>query len=451
MRRILLSLLSSCAASACIQAWQSGCTAATPCCDGCHCSNGVCKPLDPGAGSCIAPGPPSPAPAPSPPPAPLPPTPRVLPSGPIIAGYATRCSSAATGDGDANVLQAARSGVNVVIWFASNLATTGGPDARPRVETGLDFDCIARTALTLRREQLQTTHMISIGGWDAPHPNTTWTGADWWNAWAAWNAAVVARPALGFAGFDGIDWDLEGNDKIDSPWNTFSVACMELVGTMSQHAKAAGYLVSLVPPESYLDVTTAAYDLSLTHTYPDGWQPAFTYHGHNVYALFLAQYGNSTSAATGGTVPTFDFVDVQLYESWAHADYQTTQRGVDPADYLVEWATAVQKGWVVEFAGAAPHGTPTQLVRVPAQQLVVGFSRGMGNGKSVFFWPRDIGRAFERLDASGMRPRGVMFWNIEAEGGGVNGTSTACALAPAFNDFMNVRNVSSGGGACSPL
>ena len=199
MRRILLSLLSSCAASACIQAWQSGCTAATPCCDGCHCSNGVCKPLDPGAGSCIAPGPPSPAPAPSPPPAPLPPTPRVLPSGPIIAGYATRCSSAATGDGDANVLQAARSGVNVVIWFASNLATTGGPDARPRVETGLDFDCIARTALTLRREQLQTTHMISIGGWDAPHPNTTWTGADWWNAWAAWNAAVVARPACGHA------------------------------------------------------------------------------------------------------------------------------------------------------------------------------------------------------------------------------------------------------------
>ena len=34
---------------------------------------------------------------------------------------------------------------------------------------------------------------------------------------------------------------------------------------MSQAAKDAGFLVTMVPPESYLDPTTSAFDLSLLH------------------------------------------------------------------------------------------------------------------------------------------------------------------------------------------
>jgi hypothetical protein len=38
-----------------------------------------------------------------------------------------------------------------------------------------------------------------------------------------WNREDVSRPEVGFCGFDGIDWDLEGNDNISSPYNQFSI------------------------------------------------------------------------------------------------------------------------------------------------------------------------------------------------------------------------------------
>jgi hypothetical protein len=76
-----------------------------------------------------------------------------------------------------------------------------------------------------------------------------------------------------------------------------------------------------------------------------GLQPNFKYHGHNTYAYLLAKYGKTktarpsvdTGADTGtsktavtasGTVEvevdvdTFDFVTVQLYEGYSHAEYR---------------------------------------------------------------------------------------------------------------------------------
>ena len=37
--------------------------------------------------------------------------------------------------------------------------------------------------------------------------------------------------------FDGLDWDLEGNDKVGSPLNHFSMSTLEKMGTMSKLAK----------------------------------------------------------------------------------------------------------------------------------------------------------------------------------------------------------------------
>ena len=129
---------------------------------------------------------------------------RRLPEGSLIAGYAVDC--------DANVMEAVEAGANVVIWFASNLgknATTGAPV----VQMGLNTTCIAEMAKAMRAKKLEVAHLISIGGWNAPHPDTTFTGHEWFAAWDAWNKNHVAHTALGFDGFDGFDWDLEGNDK----------------------------------------------------------------------------------------------------------------------------------------------------------------------------------------------------------------------------------------------
>ena len=86
----------------------------------------------------------------------------------------------------------------------------------------------------------------------------------------------------------------------------------------------------------------------LRHAYPD-WHPDFKYRGRNVYTAWVSSKfgqvvvesppplsaggGAAATAAVAGspqgvaaaarrksvTVPTFDFVDVQLYESWSRA------------------------------------------------------------------------------------------------------------------------------------
>jgi GH18 family chitinase len=167
---------------------------------------------------------------------------RRLPEGSLIAGYAVDC--------DANVMEAVEAGANVVIWFASNLgknATTGAPV----VQMGLNTTCIAEMAKAMRAKKLEVAHLISIGGWNAPHPDTTFTGHEWFAAWDAWNKNHVAHTALGFDGFDGFDWDLEGNDKATSQWNHFTPACIDVVGTMSQHAKQV-HLCNTSAPSTYI-------------------------------------------------------------------------------------------------------------------------------------------------------------------------------------------------------
>lgn len=69
-----------------------------------------------------------------------------------------------------------------------------------------------------------------------------------YNYWNYWNRHIAARPSLGFFGFDGFDWDIEGNDDEESPYNQFTVACLDLMGEMSQLAKVRdGYFVTMVP------------------------------------------------------------------------------------------------------------------------------------------------------------------------------------------------------------
>ena len=291
----------------------------------------------------------------------------------------------------------------------------------------------ARTAQALRQRGFHNvTHLLCIGGWDAPHPATQWTGHQWADAWQDWNQNVASRPALGFHGFDGIDWDLEGNDAPASPWNTFTVPCLDLVGTMSQRLKQQyGRIVTLVPPQSYFDVETTVFDRSLLHA--DEPFPHFSYHGRNAYAALPAKYG----------VETFDLVDIQLYESFSRAKAAVDFGGMDPAVYLAQWATALAAGWTVDFSTDSGEpgggiGLNNTMVQVDASRLIVGLSRG--GGKSWFVWPKDVGRAFAMLTKAGHTPpRGAMYWNIQNDGGPVNGTTQNCSLVDGLNSFLQVR------------
>lgn len=79
-----------------------------------------------------------------------------------------------------------------------------------------------------------------------------------------------------------------------------------MMGKISQYAKQDDFIVTMTPPESYLDPTRSEIGLSLLDTYPE-WEkivPDFTYHGRNTYAYLLAKYGKTEAE------DTFDFVAV---------------------------------------------------------------------------------------------------------------------------------------------
>ena len=96
--------------------------------------------------------------------------------------------------------------------------------------------------------------------------------------------------------------------------NYFTYKELEIMGKFSNLLKKEGYIVSMAPPESYLDSTTSEFILSLLHNYPE-WEkefPDFNYHERNVYAYLIGKY----------SIDTFDFVSLQLYEGNTHVLYK---------------------------------------------------------------------------------------------------------------------------------
>ena len=59
----------------------------------------------------------------------------------------------------------------------------------------------------------------------------------WWDALRRWNELSGVE---GWSGFDGFDWDVEGNDSPSSPSNHFTTETLDLMGGISQAAKNAG-------------------------------------------------------------------------------------------------------------------------------------------------------------------------------------------------------------------
>lgn len=119
-----------------------------------------------------------------------------LPNGPIIAGWQNwgACN-------ETDTLKAVERGVNVVFWFSANLVKEG---EQPKIQGPIpNLDCVANVRQKIQDKKLPTAHLLTIGGWNAPHPDTSFTGAEWFQAWHAWNQELPMP-------FDGFDWDLEG-------------------------------------------------------------------------------------------------------------------------------------------------------------------------------------------------------------------------------------------------
>ena len=297
------------------------------------------------------------------------------------------------------------------------------------------------------------SHLISIGGWNEVHPYMHAGAEAVYEAWKTWNEQLMARPAEGFFGFDGFDWDIEGNDDKASPYNHFSPECLEVMGEMSVLAKRDGYLVTMAPPESYLDPFTSDFSRSLRGTLPE-WRelvPHFTYHGCNAYALLLAKFGK-TQIASDATedaktlVDTFDLVIYQLYESYGHANHHIQVEKRDASAWLLDLVRRMQEGWLVRFGSDPDVAFQDSIVRVRPDQLVVGLANAWahdshkdscvpGVRKALFLRPHQLQHAVAQLENQGTPLRGFAFWTLTHEGDAIlAATASAPDATPASDD-----------------
>lgn len=335
-------------------------------------------------------------------------------SKPLIIGYCnwSQC--------DDKIVEAVRDGVNVVIWFSVNLvrdAETGLPKVEWR--SAPSPDCVADVVQRIREIDPSVVHLMSIGGWNSPHPDTTNSVDAVFAELDRWNRVDMARPEMGFFGFDGWDWDIEGNDDVDSKYNEFTVECLDMMGKLAQVAKKAGYVFGMAPAESYLDPHLSLFDRSLKHDYPE-WRelrPDFKYHGRNCYAYILSKYGKTSVDDQGVCIDTFDFVTVQLYEGYSHAEYSLNVLKADPAVYFTDLVAKFQAGWSVPFSHDPELNFADTIVSVPSTQLVLGLANGWAGDDKFLFVPSDqLAAVYSALREANLPIRGFAFWNIKDEG-----------------------------------
>eukprot|EP00127_Corallochytrium_limacisporum_P003735 Clim_evm67s152 gene=Clim_evmTU67s152 len=327
----------------------------------------------------------------------------------VVGGYAPEC---AAGGSNKAVLASVEKGVNLVLWFSMFLISV---DGNPTIKIPFDMGCVAKTIEESYRYNPNVLHFISVGGWNAPHPDLTWSGREWNNIFNEWEREQFTEAGKPDMRFDGIDWDIEGNDDPSSEFNHVKPETLELVLDMSRHAKEEGRLIKMVPAESYLDPYVHRYDNSLLHAYP-WWHPEFKYHGRNTYAPLLWHH-----------VHLFDFIDVQLYETFSRAHYMIDYEGYDVQRVLDDLCNRYADGWKIFHHGHVHH------THVPLSKLMFGFSTGITPGRMLFVEPADIVKAFKHN--TDCTPRGLMYWNIELDEKPVNGTDEIVHFARDFGSL----------------
>ena len=210
----------------------------------------------------------------------------------------------------------------------------------------------------------------------------------------------------------------------------FPASDLRLIANLSARVKASGRLVSLVPPQSYLDATTTEFSLRVNLS-ARCWHPEFSYAGRSVYAALLAL----------APPATFDLVSIQLYESWSLAACALYARQQPASTYLAGLVKAMDAGWKVGFDREPSLGLANATVRVPARTLVLGVANGWTragkDSKALFVPPDELGAAWKAMV---LRPRGFMFWDAADEGHGARpGIDPPVYMARGLNAFLHTR------------
>ena len=313
---------------------------------------------------------------------------------------------ASWGECDEKIFESVQNGLNVIIWFSIDMSTNSDK-TKPEFTRGPDYSEVAKMIKRFKDNNYQVINLISIGGWNSIHPNVNFTADEYFKEWIEFNKRL-SKPELDFYGFDGIDWDIEGNSKIDSSINHFTFEELDLMGKFSQILKKEGYIVSMAPAESYLDPTTDEFSLSLLHNYPE-WEkevPEFKYHGRNVYAYLLAKY----------SIDIFDFISVQLYEGYSHSLYKYKKEKKEFGNILFDLITSLNEGYIVDFSKDKNSGMGKEVIKIPRDKIVIGLANGWAGDRFLFVDEKNIVKGRNYIREKNKDVRGIMFWDIADEG-----------------------------------
>ncbi|GFH52164.1 beta-glucosidase [Chaetoceros tenuissimus] len=332
----------------------------------------------------------------------------------ILVGYTTNKCEDLNDMG--KVTTAVKDGVNVLIWcflaFDNKPSSSNGHEAISKIKSGLNVDNFIKY-----KKQLidlgynDVVHLTAFGGWNGFHLPSGYSAEQLFHEFQSFNSQ---QDHLEDPLFDGIDWDLEGHDNVQSPNNEFTKECLDQMGEFSKLAKVNGLIVSLAPPESYLDITSRKFSRFVNLTYPEPWHQDFEYHGANVYSYILAKWNDY-----------IDFVFLQFYESYSHAAYQISALGISPSKFLVSYMEQLylqNEGLVVHFQEDPSMDLENQFVSLKLEKLVLGFANGWAlnddihKDKVIFFKKKDLEEANNDLTRKKIEPRGFGFWVIEEEG-----------------------------------
>lgn len=354
----------------------------------------------------------------------------------VIVGYASECND--------QVITAVQQGVNVVIWafyhlspatVSSSSSSSSSLEKLPptTTRTRIDLDCIQDMMKRLDQQGFtDTVHLVSLGGWNGPHLDPYFrTATQWYDAWKAMVGHV----------FHGMDIDFEGNDDLQSPWNYMSLEELDRVGEILTLAKQDGYLVTMSPAQSYLDIHTSDFSHYLNLTDPNRtWHAEFSYFGRNLYAYWVAKYG-----------PSIDLIMIQFYESYSRAAMEITHnQDMTPENYLQQYVWDLNQppegpGWKVDFgsdirsSSGGSTSSSLQHVPLPLSKLVWGFANAWANhddgGRHLYFPPTTIQAAYQNLWDWMLEPRGMMFWNIASEG------EQGIYYARELNEILHIRSL----------
>jgi len=348
------------------------------------------------------------------------PKPKVLPSKLLVAYTTNKCESL---EDMHKVTRAVEEGVNVLIWsFVSFKVTTSTCAASNRVISKLELNASQNLKNLISYKKIlhkmgynDVVHQVAFGGWNGPHLPPGYSGKELYQAFHNFNTQTMQYESSDDDDdnaefiWDGFDWDLEGHDNLENPTNEFTIECLDQMGEMSALAKENGLVVSMAPPESYLDTTRSQFSRSVKLTYPEPWHQEFTYHGANVYAYVLARWGDS-----------IDFIFMQFYESYSHAAYHVNELGVLPSAFLINYVKDLVKNgerYLVKFEDDMNINIENQYVNLTLNKLVFGFANGWADGeKAIFFRPNEMETAYEELSKTQHTPRGMGYWVIEEEG-----------------------------------